>query len=278
MENNIQVVGITESHLTEQIHDSFVNVPHFNLLRSDVKGQIHKHGVCAFVHEDLVIDCVSHPMSNVLLFRLAKYDTYFLIVYRPPSYNAVENEALAHTLQTIVSEKEVIILGDFNLPGIEWTSEQTPIGHAPPLESMFLDVFVSLGLSQWVSEPTFPSSGNTLDLLLTTETDRIGNVSVFEPLPACDHCPILFDYVFEGEATTYMSQNHCNFAWHRGNYSKLNEILSEVDWNFELLHLNACNSFDRFADIVRSGIKECIPKRSTKVTDKPPWRTNLPKV
>ena len=60
---------------------------------------------------------------------------------------------------------------------------------------MFLDVFILLGLSQWVSEPTFPSSGNTLDLLLTTEHDRVGNVTVVEPLSASDHCPVLFQYV-----------------------------------------------------------------------------------
>ena len=64
---------------------------------------------------------------------------------------------------------------------------------------MFLDVFTSCGLVQWVSEPTFSNSGNTLDLLLTTEKDRVGKVDIVEPLPACDHCPVLFDYVFEGD-------------------------------------------------------------------------------
>ena len=63
-------------------------------------------------------------MSNALLFRLAKYDMYFLIVYRPPSYTAAENETLALTLQELISGKEMIILGDFNLPNIEWTSQE----------------------------------------------------------------------------------------------------------------------------------------------------------
>ena len=211
-ENNIKVLGITESHLTESINSSYLKVPGFHLLRSDVKVHVHKHGVCAFVHEDFLFDCVSQPMSNVLLFRLAKYDVYFLIVYRPPSYTAAENETLALTLREVISGKEMIILGDFNLPNIEWTSQHVPTGHVPPLESMFLDVFISLGLSQWVTEPTFPSSGNILDLLLTTEPDRVGNVSVVEPLPAGDHSPVLFEYVFEGDLGCNKSQRCADLA------------------------------------------------------------------
>ena len=103
--NNIKVLCITESHLTSAVASSFVKVPHFSLLRSDVKGHVHKHGVCAFVHEDILIDKVSYPMSNVLLFRLAKYDVYFLVVYRPPSYTTAENEELACVLQDVISGK-----------------------------------------------------------------------------------------------------------------------------------------------------------------------------
>ena len=274
--NNIKVLGITESHLTSSVASSFVRVPHFNLLRSDVKGHVHKHGVCAFVHEDILIDKVSYPMSNVLLFRLAKYDVYFLVVYRPPSYTTAENEELARVLQEVVSGKEIIILGDFNLPNIEWASQEIPFSHVPPLESMFLEVFTFYGLVQWVSEPTFPSSGNILDLLLTTEKDRVGKVDVVAPLPACDHCPVLFDCVFEGDHDDKVADSHENFVWHKGNYVKLNVLFSEVDWNFELIHLNACSSFDKFASIVKAGIKECIPRKKAQVKDKPPWRTNPP--
>ena len=273
---NINVLCITESHLTSSVASSFVKVPHFNLLRSDVKGHVHKHGVCAFIHEDILIDKVSYPMSNVLLFRLAKYDVYFLVVYRPPSYTTAENEELAGVLQEQILGKEIIILGDFNLPNIEWTSREIPSSHVPPLDLMFLDVFTSCGLVQWVSEPTFPKSGNTLDLLLTTEKDRVGRVDIVEPLPACDHCPVLFDYVFEGDHVDIVTDGLEKFAWHRGKYPKLNDLFSEVDWNFELTHLNACSSFDKFAGIVQAGISECIPHKKVQAKDKPPWRTNPP--
>ena len=63
--NGLKVVCVTESHLTKDLSDSCVSMPHFNLLRSDVQSKIHKHGVCAYVHEDILVDCVSSPLSNV---------------------------------------------------------------------------------------------------------------------------------------------------------------------------------------------------------------------
>ena len=107
------------------------------------------------------IDKVNYPMSNVLLFCLAKYDVCFLVVYWLPSYTTAENEELGCVLQEQILGKETIILGDFNLPNIEWTSREVPSSHVLPLDSMFLNVSASCGLVQWVSDPTFPTSGNT---------------------------------------------------------------------------------------------------------------------
>ena len=41
----------------------------------------------------------------------------------------------------------------------------------------------SVGLIQWVTEPTYPKSGNILDLLFTTEPDHTGKGEIEQPLP-----------------------------------------------------------------------------------------------
>ena len=111
-DNDLSVICVTESHLTSAISSSFVKLPHFNLFRNDVHGRVHKHGVCAYVHEGILVDCVTSPMSNVLMFRLVKQDVFILVVYRPPSYTVSENEELVHVLHEQVLGKEVIIVGD----------------------------------------------------------------------------------------------------------------------------------------------------------------------
>ena len=94
-------------------------------------------------------------------------------------------------------------------------------------------MFLNLQVCYSGSEPTFPGSGNTLDLILTSEHDRIGSVAVEPPppMPARDHGPIIFDYIFSGkEAETGSRQE--KFSWHRGNYNRLNDELCDIDWDF----------------------------------------------
>ena len=51
-------------------------------------GLVGKHGVCAYVIKDIMVDNVSCPAEDTLLFRLAPHDVDFLCVYRPPSNDA----------------------------------------------------------------------------------------------------------------------------------------------------------------------------------------------
>ena len=212
-EHQLKLVCVTESHLTSEVLSPFVAIPNFTLLRNDVEGTVHKHGVCAYVHEEILVDNVSYPANNVLMFRLLIFNVFIIIVYRPPSYNASQNEQLAILLENITTGKECVVLGDFNLPNVNWHSTDVlpDTSSVPPLEARFLDAFNSVGLVQWVTEPTYPRSGNTLDLLFTTEADCVGKVEVLEPLPGCDHCLVLFEYLWEGEGLSKAEAHHPKF-------------------------------------------------------------------
>ena len=48
-----------------------------------------------------------------------------------------------------------------------------------------------------VKEGSFVDSNNILDLVVTTELNRIGYVSVLAPFPKCRHCPVPFEYVLQ---------------------------------------------------------------------------------
>ena len=55
----------------------------------------------------------------------------------------------------------------------------------------FLECFAFAGLTQWILEDTFISSGNTLDLLLASEIDDVGGVAVYAHFPRCGHSPVV---------------------------------------------------------------------------------------
>lgn len=278
MDHSIAVFGVTETRLLPSFQSSFIDVPGYVLLRHDTDGHINKHGVCVFIRQNLKHDQVSRPLPNTLLFRLTDFDVFILIVYRPPSSDICANENLISVIESVCSSHEVIILGDFNLPSLTWTLPRHDDARISATDSSFLDCFDSLGLSQWVCEPTFPRSGNILDLLLTTEPDRVGSIKVLPPLPRCDHCPYIADYVFQSEprCVNMVKQVSDSFRlWQKGKYSQMNHVLGGIDWDFEFAHLNCASSFLRLCQILHPLIDEFVPLKTHK-DPRPPWPVRPP--
>ena len=100
------------------------------------------------------------------------------MVYHPPSYSLVDNISLLSFLDNL---REVVVMRDFNLPSIDW-SRAVPVAFSS-LEARFVEIFALNGLNQWVCEPTFLRSDNILDLVLTSEGDRVSEVCLLDPPP-----------------------------------------------------------------------------------------------
>ena len=193
-------------------------------------------------------------------------------MYRPPSNSAGDNTSLIKYLLDFSLEYELLLLGDFNLPHILWTDDP-PTAHAS-LDSSFLDLFVASGLLQWINFPTTIRSDNTIDLVLTSEDDRISFVSQLPPLPNCDHIPTVFSYVFPGhglrQEDIYSTRN-----WFSGNYRSCNDYFDFHDWDLVLYGLNCVEANDILMPIVNKAIEAYIPlKRPTR--GRPPWQRNIP--
>lgn len=81
---------------------------------------------------------------------------------------------LISCISLVPSGANLLLLGDFNCPDVDWSSMST--SPSTP-SSKFCDFILSRNLYQLVSEPTH-SQGNCLDLVFTTNTDTIINLSV----------------------------------------------------------------------------------------------------
>ena len=278
--NNIQsykwdLVCISETHLLTHINSSFVNIPGYSLFRHDVHGFIAKHGVCCYVKSDILVGDVTAPIPGILTLHLVSFNVFVVVVYRAPSSTPEANTSMANFVGNFGTEKEIIFLGDFNLPSIDWTDDE--LLPKCSTDSSFLEAFGSLGLTQWVKEPTFPRSGNILDLILTSESDRIGRVEVLCPLPGCDHCPTTLEYIFSGQLQASRSLQHKR-AWHKGDYKALCKELSEVDWGLELAYLSTNEAYNVFSNHLRRLTQAFVPlKPSSTKGVKPPWETRPPR-
>ena len=174
------------------IPNSFVDVPNFVLLRKDVLGSVPKHGVCMYLKSHLNYSEISVQVPNVVVAHLPDHDLCIATIYRPPSNSVRDDERLVNFLYEFCLGKEVILLGNFNLPSIQWERDLLVSLGLTFRDRQFYDCSNILGLTQWVIEPTFLSSSNILDLILTSESDRIGDIQVLPPFPNCSHSPTLF--------------------------------------------------------------------------------------
>ena len=186
------------------------------------------------------------------------------------------NDALAAFLLSSCSGKEALLIGNFNLPSLDWLNPQM-LRSASSTDSMFINVFDALGLTQWITAPTFPRSNNTLDLLLTTDPDRIGSTDVKAPPPGCDHCSIHYEYVFDADIQV-KTRSPRRGMWHLGNYTLINNSLMDVDWDFEFALLSADASFNKLKETVEPLIAQYIPFRESSSVQRHrlPWSTNPP--
>ncbi len=114
---------------------------------------------------------------------------------------------------------EAVILGDFNLPHIDW---QTLTGVESESHRM-LEFIDDNFLCQQVTEPT--RENNILDLIIASQDHLIKNVTVGEHLSSCDHKVVRADI----NITTNVVENKIfvpNFR--RGNFERLRTELSHL--------------------------------------------------
>ena len=168
------VVAITESWLTGEFLDSEVNIPGYTMFRKDrgfVRDNVKGGGVliyvkdcfCAYECDDLNKFKCEAIWINL---KLSSKNTVLIgVCYRSP--NAVDQEIieLFSAVQT-AAKTHAIILGDFNYPGIDWSTLQ-----CEPSSKPFLDLVHDCFLHQHVEKPT--RDKHILDMVFSTESKMV---------------------------------------------------------------------------------------------------------
>ena len=111
--------------------------------------------------------------TETLLIQLSRPRLTVAVCYRPTNDDAAL-ERMSRCLSALPGTTPILIMGDFNLPEVQWT--QRDGGALPELTrnsgraTRFLDQCGILGVSQCVTEPT--RGRNILDLVLVRASSR----------------------------------------------------------------------------------------------------------
>ena len=120
---------------------------------------------------------------------------YLASFYKPPNTTSQPLEALASSYNELItlherSSPNVIIGGDFNLPGIDWETWQSDCTNKSQHE-VLLYFLLDNSLSQLISQTSRPTSNSILDLHITSSPNLIENIQAVPGIS--DYLAIIFD-------------------------------------------------------------------------------------
>ncbi len=230
-------------------------------------------GVCIYIKKKFkaipVTDLSSNDFQESIWceLRLKNNDKLLIgCVYRSPNSTANNNLMLYNLINEAGSRSNshLFIMGDFNYPEIDWSSFSSKEGVSHH-SWQFLECLQDNFLFQKVDCNTRFREGQNpslLDLVLVNEDGMVSDIEARSPLGKSDHVVLYFKLHCYVDSEDVLQQER--FLYNKGDYEKLSEDLSAVNWDDELENLNANDSWKVFADRLNDAIDRNIPKTKPK--------------
>lgn len=153
-------------------------------------------------------------------------------VYHSPSADQPALVSLYEYMQQYVQKSRLILLGDFNLPDIDWQS----MSYRSPCSETLFDIMFSFDLFQVINEPTRVqgSASNILDLIFLSNHFAIDqtNLAVLDGIS--DHKLTLCTTPIQATAARTISKTTYPDFTNADDSSILNYLISEYE-SFEEL-------------------------------------------
>lgn len=114
-------------------------------------------------------------------------------LYIPPTSSPVYLQNVLSTLESLSTEYDIIVTGDFNVPDINWHN----LSAATYFSSSLCSVLFAKNLQQLILEPTH-KQGNILDLVLASNPERLQHLmisNITSHLCKSDHFLIEFELI-----------------------------------------------------------------------------------
>ena len=260
---------ITETWLSDSIFDCEILPCGYTLYRKDRASR--GGGVLIAVHDSLSSTLVpSPPELEVITINLNFQNdpiTLCTVYCSPNSCEDYQKRLLSYLYNITTSSEGIIIIGDFNVPDICWSS----LSGSSAFSNSLCEFVYEESLSQLINCPTH-IKGNTLDLILTNVENLISNLSVSEPHPLIpsDHFTLSFDFKFAFPPLTKKSCKYV-FDYSKADYECLCDYLLDTDFS-DCFH--CCNVEDAWSHIkhaILNAMHLHIPKVKIKSFNHPKW-------
>ena len=183
------IFALSESKLIPSISDKEV-CDKYTLYRHDRVNAIGRGGgvlIGVLDSSNIKLTDVFRSESSEILsldLDVCGFSFTFAVYYCRPSTRNIDYFTDWYTQLSTCNH---VIVGDFNLPEIDWRTKSLKSRHNPSMHESFLELIESSDLEQLITDATH-QQGNTLDLVLTNLDSTIPLIE-----PTCsDHHAIIF--------------------------------------------------------------------------------------
>ena len=263
------IILLTESWCNSTTPDAALSIDGYDLEtelrrdRADTSAGIGG-GLLVYTKKDLkVMACDSYSNIDFNQFCAFKVATEgeplsIVLTYRPPSAGPTNTARLCEILRTF--KQNTILVGDINLPNIDWDEERSDAKGRELLETV-----IEEGLQQLVGFPTH-TKGNILDLVITNCPDRVLHVQDEGRLGKSDHCMI--SVTVECRPKTE-KETGPTYNWKRADIPAIQRELDGVDWRKELENRTTEEGWILLRNKVQAAVEKFVPqsKNRTKLEE-----------
>ena len=257
---------LTESWCSEEISDAFLTIPGYDLqpeLRQDREDTAGGRGGGLLVYTKTGVEILALD-KTVNFNQYCKFsvrDVTVYLLYRPPSGGQGSIADLTNLVRSV--EERSILIGDFNLPEVEWSNWRTAARSRE-----FLSVAEEKLLEQMVNFPTH-TRGNMLDLVLTNIPERVLSVEDEGRLGHSDHVMLMVEVAVDKVKAGDEQEQLC---WAIADWDAMRANLREWSWRPELEAAeDSCAAWAILREKVKELINAHVPRRRKRNQNKPAW-------
>ena len=235
------IIGVTKTWGHEDLDEGTFKLKNYTMYRSDRIGR-RGGGTILYVNTKLgQRECTAMkrpvrgmPFENSSWCWVTPTRGKKILVgciYRSTSSPEVNNNRLNELIRQaneVAGGNRLLIMGDFNVPNIDWINNIT-LPRARILERDFFDTVSDNFLHQHVKKPTRfrGTEKSVLDLFFTKEEGDVRNVKVLPPVARSDHGIVIGEFICKWMNRTVPRKTK---IYSRGKYDIIAREIARVNW------------------------------------------------
>lgn len=283
---NYEIIALTETWLHTAIHDSELFNMDYSVFRRDRNYEYLgcQRGGGTLIATSItfaasIIDTPISPFYDDIWVCIKTTNLRLIIgcVYFPPNSSPDCYQAFCNTSESLKNEYEdskFLILGDFNLPLLEWHYEDStlvPSSVSSPTAEVVIDSMYFQELHQLNSVSN--CKGRFLDLVFADEFTDLSLSQSKDPIINTDpYHPPLELIISDDYTSPLKSKNEISvYQFYQANFQALNRYYNEVDWSFLETESDINNLVSMFYVVLFAGIDLHTPKKIIKNQKYPKW-------